>query len=153
METDAVKPFPGIKTAERPGEKLPFVGQNPSFDPNRNASLKEQAAIKRQLKSDNRDWLSQHFRDLLAAWLMVVDGQVLTFGAALDDYPTSEQILEVCHRTGKFPFINEKALAIEESTSLWHPTKERHDAYPTVSNENKLQSTLPEPSPVFKPAS
>jgi hypothetical protein len=100
------------------------VGENPLFDPKRNLALKERAAIKRRLKTQNREWLLQQFRELHAAWLMVVDGKVIASGAKLSEYPKPEQILDVCHRTGKFPFlfINEDVLAIEESSSMWSST-------------------------------
>ncbi len=44
------------------------------------------------------------------------------------------QVLEVCKRTGKFPFvfINDKFVVIEESASLWHPTNQTDDHYPTL---------------------
>jgi hypothetical protein len=113
---------------------LKFVGENPPFDPNRNLSLEERIAAKHLLKADNREWLMQKFNDLKAAWLMVVDGKVIASGKKFSDYPTPEQILEVCHRTGKFPFlfINEDVLAVEESSSAWHSTVDPGDFYPTV---------------------
>jgi hypothetical protein len=115
-------------------KSLKFVGENAPFDPNRTFSFKERAAEKRHLKAQNREWLLQKFKDLKAAWLMVVDGQVIASGATLSDYPTPEQLLAVCHRTGKFPFlfINEMIMVIEESGSTWHLTNIPHDFYPTV---------------------
>jgi len=98
---------------------LQFIGENHPFDPDRQLSLKERAANKLRLKNQNRDWLLQKFKALRAAWFMVIDGQITASGKALSDYPTPEQLLEVCHRTGKFPFlfINEEVMAIEESNS------------------------------------
>lgn len=121
-------------TALASKKSLKFVGENAPFDPNRNLSLEERIAVKRLLKADNREWLLQKFRDLKAAWLMVVDGKVIASGKKFSDYPEPEQILEVCHRTGKFPFlfINEDVLAIEESSSAWHSTVDPDDFYPTI---------------------
>jgi hypothetical protein len=111
-----------------------FIGENPLFDPNRNLSLKERAAMKRRLKEQNREWLSQQFKELHAAWLMVVDGKVIASGEKLSDYPKPDQILDVSHRVGKFPFlfVNEDVLAIEESGSGWSSTIEPSDFYPSV---------------------
>jgi hypothetical protein len=122
-------------TATTSEKSLAFIGENPPFDPNRAFSFKERAAEKRRLKAQNREWLLQKFKELHAGWLMVVDGQVIATGATLSDYPDPEQILEVCHRTEKFPFlfINEDLLAIEESGSAWHPTIDPNDFYPTVN--------------------
>jgi len=118
---------------------LQFSGENHPFDPNRQLSLKERAANKLRLKNQNRAWLLQKFKALRAAWLMVIDGQITASDRTLSDYPTSEELLEVCHRTGKFPFlfINDEVLAIEESSSIWHPTIEPEDFYPIVC-EKKL---------------
>jgi hypothetical protein len=111
-----------------------FIGDNPPFDPNRQLSIKERAANKLRLKNQNHEWLSQKFESLRAAWLMVIDGQITASGKTLSDYPMPEQLLEVCHRTGKFPFLffNEEVMAIEESSSVWHATTEQEDYYPTM---------------------
>ncbi len=113
---------------------LQFIGENDSFDPNRQLSIKERAANKLRLKNQNREWLLEKFKTLCAAWLMVIDGKITASGKTLSDYPTPEQLLEVCHRTGKFPllFINERVTAIEESASTWQTTLELEDYYPTV---------------------
>jgi len=96
-----------------------FIGENLPFDQNRKLSIKERATNKLRLKNKNREWLLQKFKALHAAWLMVIDGQITASGKTLSDYPTPEQLLEVCHRTGKFPFlfINDEVMAIEESNS------------------------------------
>jgi len=90
---------------------------------------KERAANKLRLKNQNREWLLQKFKALRVAWLMVIDGQITASGKTLSDYPTPEQLLEVCHRTGKFPFlfINDELMAIEESGSVWHVTTAPED--------------------------
>jgi hypothetical protein len=128
-------------TSEKP---LEFVGENPPFDPNQKFSFEEKAAAKRRLKVQNREWLLQKFKELRAGWLMVVDGQIIASGATLSDYPDPEQILKVCHRTEKFPFlfINEDLLAIEESGSPWHPTKDPNDFYPTVNVKFRSNSGI-----------
>lgn len=114
---------------------LVFIGENPPFDPNRNLSFEERATAKRHLKTQNREWLLQKFKELRAAWLMVVDGQVIASGAKLSQYPKKKQILAICHQTGKFPFlfINEDVLAIEEGSTSWHSTNAEDDFYPTAA--------------------
>lgn len=113
---------------------LQFIGENSPFDPNRKLSIKERAADKLRLKRQNREWLLQNFKTLRVAWFMVIDGEIAASGKTLSDYPTPEQLLEVCHSTGKFPFlfINEEVMAIEESSSAWHASNELKDYYPTV---------------------
>jgi hypothetical protein len=124
----------GSSTLTASEKPLVFIGENPPFDPNRNLSLEERIAAKRLLKADNREWLLQKFKELRAGWLMVVDGQVIASGATLSDYPTPEQLLAVCHRTGKFPFlfINENIMVIEESGCAWQLTNVSDDFYPTI---------------------
>ena len=75
--------------------------------------------------------LQEKFATLNAAWLVVVDGKVIASGKSLKDEPMPPQILEICHRTGKFPFvfINDTFLAIEESASSWHATNDPDDFY------------------------
>jgi hypothetical protein len=52
---------------------------------------------------------------------MVIDGQVVGSGPTLRSYPPKEDILKLCRRTGKWPFVfvHEAATAIEESASAW----------------------------------
>ncbi len=110
-----------------------FIGENPPFDPHRNLSLHERGAFKRQLKAQNHEWLLKQFQKLKVAWLMVIDGRVTASGATLESYPKPEQILDVCQRTGKFPFlfVNEDHLCIEENGS-WPKTIIPDDYYPTA---------------------
>jgi hypothetical protein len=93
-----------IKTQALAAGGLQFIGENPPFDPRRDSSLQERAALKRRLKSQNQAWLSLQFEKLKAAWLMVVDQQVIAWGASLASYPKPEKILETCRQTGNFPY-------------------------------------------------
>jgi hypothetical protein len=96
--------------------------------------LKERAMLKRRLKEQNYQWLQAKFSALDAAWLVIVDGQVIASGKSLKDKPRQPQVLEICRQTGKFPFIfvNDKFITIEESISPWHATKQAGDYYPTL---------------------
>jgi hypothetical protein len=53
---------------------------------------------------------------------MVIDGQVQAWGKTMKDYPQPKQIMEICRKTGKYPFIfiDDDRMAIEESASVWH---------------------------------
>lgn len=70
-----------IKTQAFVAGGLQFLGGNLPFDPLRDSSLQERAALKRRLKTQNQAWLLLQFEKLKAAWLMVVDRQVLAWGA------------------------------------------------------------------------
>jgi len=89
--------------------------------------------MQRRLKELNRKWLQEKFSSLNAVWLMVMDGQILAWGKTTKNYPKPAQIMELCQKTGKYPFIfiNDDAMAIEESFSGWNQIK-AHDFYPTV---------------------
>ncbi|MCI0695949.1 hypothetical protein L0337_28615 [candidate division KSB1 bacterium] len=103
--------------------KLPlkFVGENPSPEAYRKLSFDERGALSEQLKEQNEQWLAEKFAALKAAWLMVIDGEIIASGDHLKTYPQREQISEILSRYGKQPFIfiNDFLLAIEES---WHST-------------------------------
>ncbi len=111
-----------------------FVGLNPTLEQYRKLSFKERAALKRQLQAQNRKWLDEKFSSLKAAWLMVLDGEIIGSGNNLHDYPRTEQIRKLSQQLGKRPFIfvNELLLAIEETRSQWNPTVYGNDFYPTV---------------------
>ncbi|MGH7456811.1 MAG: hypothetical protein ACRENG_36010, partial [bacterium] len=95
-------------------------------------SLDERGALQWRLKQRNRDWLQKQFAKLGAAWVVVVDGKVIASGKTLENKPMSPQILKICRRTGKFPFIfvNDKFITIEESISAWQTTIRAGDYYP-----------------------
>jgi hypothetical protein len=98
-------------------EPLPFVGENLTLEEHEQLPLKERAMLKRRLKEQNYQWLQAKFSALDAAWLVIVDGQVIASGKSLKDKPRQPQVLEICRQTGKFPFIfvNDKFITIEES--------------------------------------
>jgi hypothetical protein len=115
-------------------EPLPFVGENLKLEEHEQLSLQERAKLKRRLKEQNYQWLQTKFSALDAAWLVVVNGQVIASGKSLKDKPRQPQILEICRHTGKFPFVfvNDEFITIEESASSWHATKQPGDYYPTL---------------------
>jgi len=110
-----------------------FQGENLPHEAIEKLSVKERGAMQRRLKELNRKWLQEKFSSLNAVWLMVMDGQILAWGETTKNYPKPAQITELCRKTGKYPFIfiNDDAMAIEESSSGWSRIK-ANDFYPTV---------------------
>jgi hypothetical protein len=115
-------------------EPLPFAGENLTLEEHEQLSLEERAKLKRRLKEQNYPWLHEKFSELDAAWLVVVDGQVIASGKSLKDKPRQPQVLEICRRIGKFPFVfvNDDYITIEENTSSWHATRQPGDFYPNL---------------------
>ncbi len=109
----------------------------------RNISMEEYRALprpeRRRYQSDaeelNRHWIENQFKALGANWIMVIDGQVVKHGKNLGDYPAEKEIRDLQKRTGKCPFLffSNFLLAIEESPTFWHSTKETGDFYPALS--------------------
>ncbi len=115
--------------------KRQFIGKHLSLEEYRKLSFEERGELKRRLKEQNREWLEERFSNLHAAWLMVLDGEIIATGDSMLDYPRVEKIREIGARYDKRPFIfvNDLFIAIEESSVSWHPTVYHHDFYPTVS--------------------
>ncbi|MDZ7364146.1 MAG: hypothetical protein ONB46_26045 [candidate division KSB1 bacterium] len=116
--------------------QLKFIGENLAPEEYRKLSFEERGDLKLQLKEQNRKWLEEKFASLQAAWIMVLDGEVIAFDDSLDSYPQIEEIREISSRHGKRPFIfiNDLFIAIEESSLDWHSTVYRNDFYPTVAS-------------------
>jgi len=123
--------FQPIATPKRPPK---FVGKNLTLDEYERLSIKEKGELQRGLKEKNHLWLQKKFSMLKAAWLVVIDGEVFDWGKSLKNLPLAKQNVAIFRQTGKFPFIfiNDDLLAIEESTSAWHTTKDPGDFYPTL---------------------
>jgi hypothetical protein len=121
----------------------------------RNITLEEYKALPREEKSRYHDeaeelnwrWVQKQLNSLQAKWIMVVDGQVVSHGATLKNFPGREDIVKICERTGKYPFafFSPRIFAIEELSNPWHTTKDAGDAYPALSisllgNNNRVQT-------------
>jgi hypothetical protein len=115
-------------------EPLPFIGDNLAPEEYEKLTLQKRGELQWRLRQQNRSWLEETFAKLNAAWLVVIDGKVTASGKTLKNKPRQKQILEICRRTGKFPFVfvNDKLIVIEESASSWHATKQLGDYYPTL---------------------
>jgi len=120
--------------ATAPDQALKFVGKNLPLPEYEKLSIKERRMLARRVKEQNQSWLQENFLAREAAWLVVMDGQVIASGKSLKDQPMQPQIAEIHWRTGKFPFvfINDAFLTIEENTSAWHKTNAPGDLYPTL---------------------
>jgi len=112
-------PLHGVDKATTINPPAPFVGENLLPEEYERLSNKERGALQWRLRERNRHWLQESFSKLDAAWLVVVDGKIISSGKRLQNKPLSPQILKICRRTGKFPFIfvNEKFITIEENPS------------------------------------
>lgn len=83
----------------------------------------------------NQEWVRQQLEKYQAKWLMVVDGQAVSHGKDLDDYPEDLDFFALCERLGKYPFIffSPSVFVIEESITQWHDTDDPADAYPALA--------------------
>jgi len=126
--TDRTK-FQHIAAPEGPSK---FVAENLTLDEYERLSIKEKGELQRRLKEQNHFWLREKFTTLKAAWVLVIDGEVFDWGKSQKNLPLAKQNVAIYHRTGKFPFIfiNDDLMAIEESASAWHATKDFGDFYP-----------------------
>jgi hypothetical protein len=116
-------------------DDLQFVGENLTPEEYKKLTLQERGILQWRLQMQNHFWLEKTFSKLNAAWLVVVDGHVITSGRSLKNLPMQPQVRRICRRMGKFPFIfvNDKFIAIEEIVSSWSKTKQTGDYYPTIS--------------------
>ncbi|MGH7600496.1 MAG: hypothetical protein ACREOI_29425, partial [bacterium] len=111
-----------------------FVGENWTLEEFERLSPEERATRKWRLKGKNHAWLQEKFSTLNAAWVVVVNGEVIASGKSLKNKLLPQQLIEISRQTGKFPFVfvNDKFIAIEENTSPWHETIQAEDYYPTL---------------------
>ncbi|MDZ7290104.1 MAG: hypothetical protein ONB44_01630 [candidate division KSB1 bacterium] len=117
-----------------------FVSANVSLAQYEAWTPEERFQYLNNAKKINANWIKKHLQELGAAWLMVVDGEVIAHGASIQHLPQEQEFDALCEKHGKYPFVffNPRLFMIEEA-SAWHQTVEPDDAYPTVSV--KLQST------------
>ena len=112
---------------------LQFVGENLTPEAYGRLALPERSRLQQRLQAQNHFWLKETFSKRNAAWLVVVDGQVIASGKNLKNLPMQTQVRRICRRTGKFPFIfvNDKFITIEETMTAWSATNQARDYYPT----------------------
>jgi len=99
--------------------KSGFVGENLTLE--RYSSLDEgdKILLQTMVWEKNGEWLNNKFEELNAGWVTIINGEVETFSATLDEYPKEPDVLKISKKRGKFPFIfvNNWFLAIEEGSA------------------------------------
>jgi hypothetical protein len=129
-----------IAIINEPGQRLsqqteaPFVSANVSVTQYVAWSPEERLQYLNNAEKVNARWVKRQFQKLNAAWLMVIDGQVVAYDADVDNLPRAQDFNALCQKyDGKYPFVffHPKLFMIEETTA-WHATNEPDDAYPTV---------------------
>lgn len=113
---------------------LHFIGENLMPAEYRSLPPHDRVSLQKRLKEQNALWLREQFSKRKAAWLVVVDGEVIACGETLANLPLAPQHAETARKTGKFPFvfINDDHIVIEENASHWHATNAPNDFYPTI---------------------
>jgi len=81
----------------------------------------------------NTDWIEQQFQKLNAAWMMVIDGQVVAHNADFQKLLREHEFEALCEKSGKYPFVffSPRLFLIEEATG-WHTTYDPADSYPVI---------------------
>jgi len=106
------------ETSAQPMEKK-FVSANVSLAQYEAWSPEERFQYLNNAKKINASWIKKHFGDLRAAWLMVIDGQVITHGRSIQQLPQEEAFDTLCETHGKYPFVffNPRLFMIEEASA------------------------------------
>jgi len=124
--------------------KIGFKTKNMAYEEYKKLSKNDRKLLHRWAYEENKEWIAEKMKAYRAAWLLVVDGEILILSQKLDDYPSDQKIMEICNQTNKFPFIfvNDKMLAVEEQGVAWNETEYEEDFYPTLAikisnSENK----------------
>jgi hypothetical protein len=116
---------------ESPPPPPAFQGENPPFAEMARLPEEERIRVMDELADLNEDWLERKRVELGARWIIVVDGEVLAHGPTLANYPSQQELRELCQKTGKMLLLHAAPLLIEEAVS-WHRTIYPADFYPTV---------------------
>jgi hypothetical protein len=109
-----------------------FIGANVSVEQYEAWSDDDRMRYQTEPEQANAAWIQKRLHELQAAWLMVIDGNVVAHGA-LTEYPFENEFDTLCKKFGKFPFVflNPTVLMIEEACD-WHKTSEQGGFYPTA---------------------
>jgi len=110
-----------------------FIGANVSVAQYEAWSPEERFLYLDNAEEANKDWIARQFQKLNAAWMMVIDGQVVAHNADFQKLLREHEFDALCEKYGKYPFVffSPRLFMIEEMTP-WHKTKEPDDTYPTV---------------------
>lgn len=98
-----------------------FKTKNITYEKYRNLSKDDRKFLHLSAYEENKNWITENIKKYHAAWLVVIDGEIFAFSKSLDDYPSDQEIQEICNKTKKFPFIfvNNDILAVEEKAIKW----------------------------------
>ncbi len=116
-------------------EAASFSSSNISMEEYEALPSHEKLRYQDEAEELNQEWARKQLSERNAKWLLVVDGQVVSYGKDLDDYPEDAEFFALCQKVGKYPFIffSPAVFAIEESATLWHATDDSADAYPALA--------------------
>ena len=92
------------ETAAHPPEKE-FVSANVNLAQYEAWSPEERFQYLNNAKRINAGWIKNRFQELEAAWLMVIDGQVVAYGANIQQLPQEQDFDALCEKHGKYPFV------------------------------------------------
>ncbi len=112
----------------------PFRSVNVSVAQYEAWSSEERFQYLNEAEQFNQRWVEKQLHDLRAAWLMVIDGEVIAHGKTIHTLPQENEFEALCARSEKYPFVffNPRLFMIEESTA-WVQTSEPDDFYPTLA--------------------
>jgi len=118
-----------LQLAEQQG--LPkWQGENPTWDEWQRMSEEERQVVMDELEQRNQVWLERMRQALRAEWLLVVDGEIVRYGASWEEYPSDEELEILIQRLGKVPLLSAADPMIEEAS--WNPTRYPADFYPAL---------------------
>jgi len=109
-----------------------FEGENVPMEQWATLTPEERGQFLQALEERNKEWLARKFQQLRAGWLVILDGDVSSFGVDLSDSPTDQELYAQGEQLGRCPllFINDILLAIEEPAAAWQATTLVQDFYP-----------------------
>jgi hypothetical protein len=95
-----------------------FVSANVSVAQYKAWSPEERFQYLNNAEKVNAHWIERQLQKLNAAWLMVIDGQVVAHDADVDNLPRAQEFNVLCQKyAGKYPFVffNPRLFMIEET--------------------------------------
>lgn len=98
-----VKILQNTNAALPPAEEK-FTGRNITLEEYKTLPREEKRRYHDDAEKSNWRWVENQLNRLNAKWLMVVDGKVLNHGSTLINFPDRQELVELCKRTGKYPF-------------------------------------------------
>lgn len=91
---------------------------------------KERRRLLLDVQKRNQEWINQQLDAHHASWILVCEGKVIESSADLDDYPSTEELMQIGYKYDCIPFVFTRSPLVEETT--WSPLP-YNDFYPTIS--------------------